>query len=336
MRFRRRRGTGALVLMYHRVCELADDPFLLAVQPARFAEHLELLRRHWHPIGLTDAMRRLRKGTLPRRAVVVTFDDGYADNLHVAAPLLERHKVPATMFVTSGHVGADREFWWDELERIFLSPGTLPAELSLTIDGEAREWPLGDAAVYSVEDHARLRTWDVLDPNDPGPRQATCRSLLVALRGLPPARRDELLGEIRAWSGAHPGARPTHRALSPEEARRLAASPTIEVGGHTISHPLLSACTVEEQEAEISGGREQLQQLVGVPVKSFAYPFGTAADYTPDTIELVRGAGFETACSNFEGVLTGGTDPLQIPRLMVLPHWPADELDRRLALMAAS
>ena len=65
-------------------------------------------------------------GDVPSAGVVVTFDDGYADNFHNAKPLLERYEIPATVFVTTGYLQDQREFWWDELERILLQPGTLP------------------------------------------------------------------------------------------------------------------------------------------------------------------------------------------------------------------
>src|SRR5262245_19306871 len=111
---------SALILLYHRIAEPAADPFDLCVTPQHFAEHLEQLRRHHRIISLTELSQRLASGATLRHTVVLTFDDGYADNLHHAKPLLERYDAPATVFVTSGYVGQDREFWWDELERLLL------------------------------------------------------------------------------------------------------------------------------------------------------------------------------------------------------------------------
>src|SRR5215510_103661 len=107
---------GAVILLYHRVTELSSDPQLLCVSRQHFAEHLEILRKYGFPIALkhVDQTRRGRPG------VILTFDDGYADNLNNAKPLLERYDVPATVFVTTGYVGSRREFWKDYLERIFL------------------------------------------------------------------------------------------------------------------------------------------------------------------------------------------------------------------------
>src|SRR4051794_20071252 len=121
-----RRGAIA-ILLYHRVTALDSDPQQLAVTPEHFDEHLRVLREICTPVELADVPRMLRARRLPKRPVAVTFDDGYRDNLHEAKPLLERHGVPATVFVASGYVGSGREFWWDELER--LGRGDLHAQM---------------------------------------------------------------------------------------------------------------------------------------------------------------------------------------------------------------
>src|SRR5690242_345176 len=109
-------STPALVLMYHRVVALASDPQLLGVSPGNFAEQLEVLRKTARPIPLAHMVESLRKGQPAQRSVVLTLDDGYADNHVNARPLLERYEVPATVFVTAGHLSSDRELWWDELD----------------------------------------------------------------------------------------------------------------------------------------------------------------------------------------------------------------------------
>ncbi len=116
----------AIILMYHRVAEGGTDPFSLCVAPNRFAEHLEVLRKHVEPMHLRDFVAKLDNGGISRPTAVITFDDGYADNLKIAKPLLERHDVPATVFLTTGYLGGQREFWWDELDRLLLQPGVLP------------------------------------------------------------------------------------------------------------------------------------------------------------------------------------------------------------------
>lgn len=129
-----------LILLYHRICHLENDPWGIGVSPEHFGEQLEVLRRHHRVIPLAELLRSLDSGGVPRGAVVLTFDDGYSDNLHNAKPLLERFDAPATLFVTSGVVGAGREFWWDELERLLLGPPSLPSPLEIEIEGKVHGW----------------------------------------------------------------------------------------------------------------------------------------------------------------------------------------------------
>src|SRR5262245_1755138 len=142
-------GPRALILMYHRVTELPSDPHLVAVTPKHFCEQLEMIRKHYMPIRLQQLVEALQGGEAPKRAVVITFDDGYADNLHKAMPLLEHYDIPATVFVTAGVVGSQREFWWDELDRLLLQPGILPAKLRLKINGSTFDFQLGEASTYT-------------------------------------------------------------------------------------------------------------------------------------------------------------------------------------------
>src|SRR5829696_8506777 len=122
-----------LVLIYHRISDLPSDPRSLSVTPHYFAKHLEILRQYARPMRLQQMSQALIDGNLPDRAVVVTFDDGYADNLYNAKPALERYNVPATFFLTTGYIGHKREFWWDELDRLLLQPAKLPNTLRLSV-----------------------------------------------------------------------------------------------------------------------------------------------------------------------------------------------------------
>lgn len=107
-----------MILMYHRIADLESDLWKLAVTPEHFSEHLELLRRSFGVIALRKLVENLRAETLKPNSIVITFDDGYRDNLHTAKPLLESAGLPATVFVASGYVDSERDFWWDELEQL--------------------------------------------------------------------------------------------------------------------------------------------------------------------------------------------------------------------------
>ncbi|MBU6482631.1 MAG: polysaccharide deacetylase family protein [Nitrospirae bacterium] len=328
-RLRDRFRPAPLILLYHRVADLPSDPQLLCVTPEHFKEHVEILRNNACPMALGEMVRALRDNTLPRRAVAVTFDDGYADNLLNGKPSLERYEVPATVYVISGFVDARREFWADQLEQLFLQPGILPQQLCLTISGQTYRWDLGERAHYSEDEFKQNRAWHVLKTENPTPRHQVYRALCQLLYTLPHRDQHIVLGSLNKWAGTKPVCRPTHRALTPDEVRLLAQDGLVEVGSHTVEHPSLSALSVAGQRDEIRRSKIRLEEIVGHPVTSFAYPYGTRSDYTAETVEIVREAGYDHACSNFEGLVRQGTDPCQLPRYLVR-DWDGEEFERHL------
>jgi peptidoglycan/xylan/chitin deacetylase (PgdA/CDA1 family) len=126
----------------------------------------------------------LASGTRSDRAVLVTFDDGYADNLYNAKPLLERYDILATVFVTSGYIGATREFWYDDLERILLHTGPLPQTLGLKINKHSYEWDLHSTVDQSHEPAGNGHNWNVTRKDNPTVRHCLYRTLFERLQPL--------------------------------------------------------------------------------------------------------------------------------------------------------
>ena len=306
---------GALILLYHRVADVLSDPWGLAVTPQHFAEQMAVLRQRAHPMPLAEMARALQQGApLPRRAVAVTFDDGYADNLLQAQPILERFGVPATIFLVSGSLGCAQEFWWDALDRMLLQPGQLPQTLHLAFGAERCRWNLGEAARYSLEEAQRHRGWRVEHGTPPTPRHALYHDLWTRLHPLPVPERDAILGEIRAWATLPFAGRPGNFPLSSEETLRLAESDLIELGAHTATHAPLSMHADETQRWEIEASKQALEKRLGRPVTSFSYPHGL---YTPATLDLVREAGYVYACAVEDHALRAGANPFALPRAVV-------------------
>jgi hypothetical protein len=154
-RFKNKFFPRAIILLYHRVIDLPLDPQLLCVSRRNFAEHLEVIRQCSRPIQLKSLGQSLKHGSKGECMVVVTFDDGYADNLYNVKPLLERYNVPATVFMPTGYLGSKREFWYDALERIFLNSRTLPKELRLQINGRCYEWVIDSAVSWNEDLHRK-------------------------------------------------------------------------------------------------------------------------------------------------------------------------------------
>ncbi len=317
-----------LILLYHRVAESHSDPWFLSVTPGHLAEHLKTLRQHAQPISLQRLSQGLLDGDLPERPVVLTFDDGYADNLHEAKPLLERYGIPATVFVATGYIGHERGFWWDELDRLLLQPGTLPRELRLRIDRKTYRWKLGKAAHYYYEDTTRrpLR-WRSQGDGASVSRRHLYYSLWELLHPLAEGERQKVLDQLRAWADAESEASLTPRPLSSEEVVALAQGELIEIGAHTVTHPALAALPAALQRDEILKSRIRLEEILGRRVSSFSYPHSSLS---AETIAMVRESDFARACTTVTGDVERSTDLFRLPREPV-GDWDGREFAKRLS-----
>jgi peptidoglycan/xylan/chitin deacetylase (PgdA/CDA1 family) len=231
---------------------------------------------------------------LPPRPVALTFDDGYVDNLEVAAPLLQG--TPAAFFLTTRWLNEPGEYWWDALERILLGTADVPAVLRIAIGGRDETLATGDG-------DARLRAhW----------------RLHEAMVHASVAERDRLEAFLRAWSGGGP---PRVRPVTADEACRLAALPGVAIGSHTINHVALPDQSPEARMEEVSQSRAALARVIGQPVGLFAYPYGA--------IDRRSAAAVRESCrwglSCDDGPLGETFDAARVPRLGV-KRWAVVEL----------
>jgi peptidoglycan/xylan/chitin deacetylase (PgdA/CDA1 family) len=302
----------AVILTYHRVGKSQVDPWGLFVSAEHFREHLEVLGRDACVMPLRDLVRSLNEGKLPHRAAAITFDDGYSDWLVNAKPALEDSGSPATLFLITGTASTKRVPWWDELETVLLRSDVLPTHLQLQIKGHLYSWQLGEAAYLQDSDgfHSSWRAAD--DP--PTARHAAYFDLWKLLREFDQEERQPIMNAIRNWAGnadVHDG---SHSLLSTEQITSLNGSNLFEVGAHTVTHPLLSTMSEARQREEIVNSKSQLEQILRQPVLSFAFPYG---NYNPETIRLVRSAGFTCACGTKTGMVLPDTNSFELPRMQV-------------------
>jgi peptidoglycan/xylan/chitin deacetylase (PgdA/CDA1 family) len=322
---------GALILLYHRVVMLNSDPQLLCVDPRHFEQQLDVLKRDYQPLSLIELAEAVSQNHIPDRAVVVTFDDGYLDNLEFAKPLLAKYEIPATVFVTARGSNNPREFWWDELEKLLLHAETLPPWLELTIDHQQHHWQLGEA----LSPARSQPEWNVLDEAAALPRQGLYLFLSSLLRPLDEFQRNALLDELSEWSGISRTARMTHRCMDDDQLRNLVHDGLIDVGAHTITHPVLAFRSLEEQRAEIVGSRRRLEEILNQEVMTFSYPYGTYRDYSDETVSMVRENGFLAACANVgrrprpQCIVNANTNLHTLPRLIVADV-AGDEFEQNL------
>jgi len=312
--------------MYHQVAEAVQDPWGLVVTPEHFAEHLQILRRDANPIGLPALVQAHQEGNIPDHAVAITFDDGYSDNFSNAAPLLEQYEVPATIFITTGYTGKNREFWWDELARILLQPKTLPPILALKLADESQIWQLGSAIDYSPEDMERDRAYKAWEA-PPDSRLGFYYRVWAKLRILPDSQQQQAIAEIRAWSNDASTTRSAYRPMTTDEILKLDQGGLITIGAHTVTHPDLSAHSPSIQQAELHQSKQVLENWLDRPVPLFAYPFG---DYASETVGIAQAVGFSCACTTGPGSIWRGSDRFQLPRHGV-ENWPREEFAQKLS-----
>jgi peptidoglycan/xylan/chitin deacetylase (PgdA/CDA1 family) len=312
------RRPRAVVLVYHRVGERNLDPWRLMVEPELFAGQMDTLARDWAPLSLAELVDGFGKRRLPERAVAVTFDDGYADNLEVAAPILLEQRIPTTLVVAAQPIDSGGPFWWDELASLLLEPKELPTTLVLASCG-GREWPIprssGDQR-WSADD-APL-PWKA----DPGTRLWAFYEVWLALRALDAQTREAALEEIADWAES---ARPQRRvALTWDQLREFARLPGFDLGAHTLTHPDLPSCSEEGARAEISGGVDRLASQVGVQVQHFAYPFGA---WNPKVARLVADLGFRAAYTTDGSAISWISSRHALPRVVAESHNPREFAD---------
>ena len=296
-----RRASPTIVLMYHRVRRATRDPFWLTVDPANFADHLKILQRRVSIIPLSSV-----REPADRPRVALTFDDGYRDNLDVAAPVLAEFGLPATVFVTTRILDDPSPMWWDALEHIVLD-APLPRSGVLEVN-------LGRPYRFGLESQrARDRALQVLARE---------------LRPLSPARRGDVIASIGHQLGVQAGPCRCHELLDRDGVADLGGSPGISLGAHTVNHPQLSSLTAAEQRRELAQSAAALRSL-GAAVDTAAYPFGGHRDWDRRSTRAAVSCGFALTVTATGGYVWTHTPRHRVPRMPVR-DWRADEFNRHL------
>jgi peptidoglycan/xylan/chitin deacetylase (PgdA/CDA1 family) len=287
-----------VVLAYHHVGVPVADPFEIAVPPDQFADQMRALSAMGAVLTVSELSERIRSRKLPDVCFAVTFDDGYANNLHTAKPILERYGVPATVFVTTGFVGGV-PFWWDQMNHLIFSDRNLGKQLTLELGCGSGSWLLDPASLPQVH-----------------------RELRELLRSLDHDHRMETLAEVRSQLDCD--VVPAERSLTAEEIAELAKDGLVAVGAHTCTHPVLPRLTDEAACEEIWASKAWLEAELERPVSAFAYPYG---EHGLRDVELVRRARFEIAFTTVAEAVSADCNPLQVPRLSI-GRWDGAELER--------
>lgn len=298
--------------VFHRV--LAQPDPLLPELPDRagFARVLDWIGEQFQVLSPRQACESLAAGSLPARAAILSFDDGYRDNVELALPCLQARGWPAVFFVATGYLGNGAMFNDRVIEAL---RATRAARLSRTAlgSGPGAERP-ALAADLPLETLAQ--------------RRAAIDAVLAVIKPLPMAARDDAVARLEDALGAGVGASPM---MSEAQLARLHRA-GMTIGGHTRSHPILASLAPAQARAEIEAGRDDLRAIVGEAPRLFAYPNGRAGhDWRREHARMVREAGFGFAFTTDAGAAGVGADPMALPRFT-----PWDRERRRFQGRAAA
>lgn len=277
------------VLAYHRIADPDQPPFItyranISATPANFAAQLDFLQRHYHVVSLADVLAWLEQGrALPPYPALITFDDGYADNLTAALPALRARHLPAVVFVTTGHIGHNRPFFWDLAAYCFHRTTYQEADLP------------GCGRVQWADHVGKMRQLDVW--------LKWLKTVPDAAKWMAMEKLPALLGvnvEETAFAGLY---------LTWNQVREMAQA-DVAFGAHTHTHPIMTRVPLVQARHEACLSRNRLQTELGQEITTFAYPNGQAADYNIALQQMLRQSGFQMAFT----LLPGPNRPRQLQR----------------------
>jgi peptidoglycan/xylan/chitin deacetylase (PgdA/CDA1 family) len=288
-----------LVLGYHGVVSRRQRDrlrYASTVNAAEFESHVRELRRHFHPISLAD-LRNWYEGAddLPDNPVLVTFDDGYRNNLTLAAPILQAYKIPCIFHISTGYIGTPRVLWTTELYNRFMA---WPWTFVPTPEGGKAPVPKGGRErgllAFELKEQCKKLSWEQL------------QSYLERLREAPAkVEEDEELERFMSW----------------DEVRELRRQ-GFEIGSHTVEHPILSRVSPEQLHFELRESRRRLEQETGARCTTIAYPNGSISQ---EVVDAAFQEGYRMGFTVIEKFTARPVNALAVNRVTVMGHLPVND-----------
>jgi len=267
----------ARILMYHNFAASSEDPNAVSVDALR--HQFEYLRRHFSIVPLRHIIDRLKMGAKWQNHVAaLTIDDGRRNCYEVMFPLLREFEIPATFFIVSSFISGQDWIWTDKVLWLSEQPHR-PSELDPEqLDGFFRSMNQLRPGARTTFIDSIAKRMGVTIPLSPPPKYAPC-----------------------SW----------------RELREMAYSDLVEIGSHSISHPIFANLTDGESWQELVISRTQIEEGIGRKVRYFCFPNGQLGDYRPSQLRQVRDAGYEGAVAAHAGMVSTATDPYKLPRIGV-------------------
>ncbi len=274
-------GARGIIFALHRVRPLQNQAFRpnlgLEITPAFLDAAIEHTKsRNLIFVSMDEALARLsaRDG---QNFAVLTLDDGYRDTVEHALPILQKHGVPATVFVTSGFADRSAAVWWLTLEEaIRRAPSVLFPDLD-RITGFATDTPRRKQSAFEQ-----------------------IRALVT--QHSPEAMRSAVF-DIAMQAGISPNDICEDACLNWNEISALAKHPLITIGAHTVSHPVLARCNPTEAMIEMARSRAAIEEQINSPVRHLAYPNGDTGSAGPREFSMAKALGFASAVTTRPGLI---------------------------------
>ena len=260
-----------MVLAYHRVIDVNKpsdfqyDMDLVSASIKQFDYQMSYISRYLDPISENDLISHLYSGTaLPRRSILVTFDDGFDDNYYNAYPILKKYSVPATMFISTQYIDGHKPIWFDWLASLFMAGNVTVIEIPA----------LSARYIRGHHDENRRHFHD----------------LIIKLRAIDNTIRLKIIAELEknyTESMLHINSGNSH-FMSWDQVVEMSNSSIIDIGSHTVTHPILSRLTSQEIDYEVSESKTIIEQKINKTVNSLSYPTGMKSSFTDDVVKLVK------------------------------------------------
>lgn len=305
----------AIVLMYHRICNIDTDPWQLAVSPNNFESQIKTITNNFNVLPVSYLIEQFKENRIKPNCIYITFDDTYQDNYFYAKPILEKYNCPATFFVPTHFIGKEQMFWWDELEKIILHSKKLPNQLTLSIDNQSFNFQF-ELEKLTNEIQSKQKTWYWPSPSP----TYRCELYLEIWQLLKPLSYDKIMDimtYIKKWADFEPPQTTENFSMNHEQLKNLSSNKLFSLGMHTHTHPALASHPFENQLNEIHTSKYSLDNTNYTTVNAIAYPYG---NYNDDTIQCIKQNKIDIGFTTSGGIITQHSSPFELGRFQVIDY----------------
>ena len=281
------------IVMYHRVGANNEDWSVDIIDTSVFEKQIKYLKKTHTIMSLEDFAKNInKKKKLPKRVAIITFDDGYKDNYKNAYPILKKYKIPATIFLTTGHIDNDKLFWWDKLGYILLN---------------------------LKQEEITLKDFGVIKPSLIQKSRNTFDETMYRFSNITEQKKLEIIKELeRIFNKDIPKEIGKNNTLSWDNIKEMSEN-NIYFGAHSVNHPILTQIPLKQAEYEISQSKTDIEKRINQKITAFSYPNGLADDYNKDIIDLLQKHGFICSVTRIPNTITQKTNLFELGR--VPPGW---------------